>query len=99
MRTPDDVLNADFRTAPTPEEVEQWQREWQRERTVLEAELAEARRHNDLLRAVAEAARDHLVAIEGEFVNAVPVDTIEFRNNLRGSLWTAIDGGALEKNE
>jgi len=95
MRTLDDVLNADFRTAPTPAEVEQWQRE----RTVLEAELAEARRHNDLLRAVAEAARDHLVAIEGEFVNAVPVDTIEFRNNLRGSLWTAIDGGALEKNE
>ena len=62
----------------------------------LEFRLAESQRQNELLRVVAEAARDHLVVIEGEFVNAVPVDTIEFRNNLRGSLWTAIDGGAIE---
>lgn len=48
-RTMDDVLNADFRTAPTPQEVEQWRQE----RADLEAQLSESQR---LLRAVAKAA-------------------------------------------
>jgi hypothetical protein len=51
-RTMDDVLNADFRTAPTPQEVEQWRQE----RADLEARLSEFKRREELLRAVAKAA-------------------------------------------
>lgn len=94
-RTMDEILNADFRTAPTPQEVEQWRQE----RIDLEAQLAESQRREELLRAVA-------VAQEWNYPDGNSGTCCFFCD--RDERWghsddckykAAIDGGALKEQE
>lgn len=66
-----------------------------------EKRISELNRQNELLRIVAKAAEKHLIAIENGFRMGTnhPLDTIELRNELRSSLYAAIDSNALGENE
>ncbi len=96
LRTLEQVLDAEFRTGPTPTEVEAWRQE----RDQLRQQLAEAQRREALLRAVAEAAAGYnraLITLNKSKSQEDADIAYQWLYKWERTAQAAIDGGAMEE--